>query len=258
MRTPLMAANWKMHLLRREAKTLVEDLLKECTPVQGREVLICPPAQHLTEVAALLKGQSGVYLGAQNCHWEEQGAFTGEISPAMVRDTGATHVLVGHSERRAMFGDTDENCRKKVAAAAEAGLIPVLCVGELLEEREAGQTEQVIVGQLKAALKGFSLDSGSKLVIAYEPVWAIGTGRTATPQDANAAMGSLRAALAELYGERIANQMRILYGGSVKPDNVDSLMSQENIDGALVGGASLKADSFARIVGFQTAQEVGS
>ena len=257
MRTPLLAANWKMHMLRREAKNMLEDLLQEIgSDLRGREVLICPPAQLLTEVHGVLSGSANVHLGAQNLHWEEKGAFTGEISGAMVRDTGANYVLVGHSERRSLFGDSDENCRLKVAAAAAAGLIPVLCVGEVLEQREAGQTDEVIVGQLKAALEGFSLDSGSKLVIAYEPVWAIGTGRTASPEDADLAMGALRSALGELYGERLANQIRILYGGSVKPGNVDSLMSKENIDGALVGGASLKADSFARIVKFQATAEV--
>ncbi|MBI3925973.1 MAG: triose-phosphate isomerase [Armatimonadetes bacterium] len=255
MRVPLLAANWKMYMTRREATHMVEDLVAACEGVSGREVLICPPFPLLAEIGRLLQGRN-YHLGGQNLHWEEFGAYTGEVSAPMLRDVGCSHVIVGHSERRAYFGETDATCRKKVTAALAQGLIPVLCVGETLEQREAGETRQVVVTQLRGALEGVSLDSGSRLVLAYEPVWAIGTGKNATPADAEETMAVLRAELASIYGERIANQIRILYGGSVKPDNIDDLMAQKNIDGALVGGASLKADSFARIVSFQTAAQV--
>jgi triosephosphate isomerase len=255
MRTPFLAANWKMNMTRREARNLVEDLLKTAGPVKGREVLIAPPFQLLAELEPLLKGQTNYHLGAQNLHWEKNGAFTGEVSAPMLRDCGCTFVIIGHSERRAMFGDTNETCARKVAAALAEGLTPVLCVGETLAEREAGKTKEVNVGQLSGSLKGISVDSGSKLVVAYEPVWAIGTGKTDTPENANQTMAVLREELARLFGERVAQQVRLLYGGSVKPDNVDAFMAMPHIDGALVGGASLKADSFARIVGYQATEE---
>lgn len=258
MRTPLLAANWKMYMTRREATTMVEDLLATCSGIKAREVLICPPFHLLDTVKGLLDGKSAFALGAQNLHWEEWGAFTGEISGPMLRDAGCRAVIIGHSERRAYFGETDENCRRKVNAALEHGLLPVLCVGETLEQREAGETLKVVETQLRGALEGLSLDSGSRLVVAYEPVWAIGTGKTATPEDAEQVMGQLRTELSKLFGERVANQVRILYGGSVKPDNIDSLMEKPNIDGALVGGASLKADSFSRIVRYQVTEEVSS
>ncbi len=257
-RTALMAANWKMNMTRREAATMLDELIKDCPKLQGREVLICPPAHLLVEVGAKLQNQPGFHLGAQNLHWEESGAFTGEISAPMLRDAGCHHVIIGHSERRSLFGETDQTCQKKVSAALEQGLVPVLCVGETLEQREAGRTLEVSNSQLRGSLKEIRLDAGAKLVVAYEPVWAIGTGRTATPEDAESAMKSLRETLGDLFGERIAGQMRLLYGGSVKPDNVDSLMAKPNIDGALVGGASLKAASFGRIIGYQTAEEVAS
>lgn len=258
MRVPLLAANWKMHMTRREATTMVEDLLKACRGVTGREVLICPPFHLLMTVGELLEGHSGFFLGAQDMHWETHGAYTGEISGPMLRDAGCHMAIVGHSERRAHFGDTDEVCRRKVVAAIEHGLVPVLCVGETLQQREAQATRDVVVTQLKQALTGVGLDAGSRLVVAYEPVWAIGTGKTATPEDAETVMSLLRTELAEAFGERIAAQVRILYGGSVKPGNIDSLMAKTNIDGALVGGASLQAESFARIVHYQAAEEVSS
>lgn len=258
MRTPLLAANWKMYMTRREAATMVEDLLVTCSGIKGREVLICPPFHLLEKVGGLLKDKPAFSLGAQNMHWEEWGAFTGEISGPMLRDAGCQAVIIGHSERRAYFGETDENCKRKVSAAFEHGLLPVLCVGETLEQRESGDTLKVVSTQLKGALDGLSLDSGSRLVVAYEPVWAIGTGKTATPEDAEQVMSQLRTELSKLFGERVAKQVRILYGGSVKPDNIDSLMEKPNIDGALVGGASLKADSFSRIVRYQVTEEVSS
>lgn len=249
MRTPLLAANWKMHLTRREAKVLTEDLLKAITKTD-RDVLICPPAVLLDTVQSLCASHQRVATGVQNMHFADRGAFTGEISAEMVKDGGATFAIIGHSERRAIFGETDDLCAKKVIQADAYGITPILCVGETLEQREKGITQSVIDSQLDGSLHGYNLDSGERLVIAYEPVWAIGTGKTATSQDAEAVIRHIRERLSEKYGERIANAVRILYGGSVKPDNVDELMAQPNIDGALVGGASLEADSFARIVNF--------
>jgi len=250
MRTPLLAANWKMHLNRREAKTLMEDLLKSISGTEN-EVLICPPAILFDTVQATIKDGCKVATGVQNMHFADKGAFTGEISAEMVKDSGASYAIIGHSERRAIFGETDEMCSKKVAQADSYGITPVLCVGESLQEREKGNTEQVIDTQLNGSLEGLNLDSGARLVVAYEPVWAIGTGKTATPNDAEAVIKHIREQLSEKYGERVANAVRILYGGSVKPGNVDELMAQPNIDGALVGGASLEAESFARIVNFK-------
>lgn len=254
-RRPLLAANWKMHLNRRQAKNLVEDLLKAIDP-KDREVLICPPALLVDTVVGAVGNNPKVAVGTQNMHFADKGAFTGELSAEMVKDAGCRYVLIGHSERRAIFGETDEMCAKKVVQADANGIVPILCVGETLEQREKGVTDKVIEDQLNGSLEGFSLDSGSRLVIAYEPVWAIGTGRTATPQDAEAVMKNIRERLAEKYGERIASAIRLLYGGSVKPDNVDALMDQPNIDGALVGGASLEAESFARIVNFEVFKKV--
>ncbi len=253
MRTPLLAANWKMHKTGREARVLVEDLLKAVGSPSGREMALCPPFPYLTQVGELLAGKSWAALGSQNLYWKDQGAFTGEVSPLMVKDTGCKYAIIGHSERRALFHETDADCQKKVAAAHAHGLIPILCVGETLEQREAGQTAEVVLGQLRGALAGASIDSGSKLVVAYEPVWAIGTGKTDTPGEANKTMALLRGDLAAQLGERVATQVRLLYGGSVKPNNIDGFMAQPDIDGALVGGASLEADSFARIVNFQVA-----
>lgn len=250
MRTPLLAANWKMHLTRREAHTLVEDLLKQISATD-RDVLICPPAILVDTVQALVASHPKVACGVQNMHFADKGAFTGEISAEMVKDSGATFAIIGHSERRAIFGETDEVCAKKVIQADAFGITPILCVGESLEQREKGSTMSVIDGQLDGSLSGFQLDSGDRLVIAYEPVWAIGTGKTATAQDAETVIKHIRERLSEKYGERISNAVRILYGGSVKPGNVDELMSQPNIDGALVGGAALEAESFARIVNFE-------
>jgi triosephosphate isomerase len=242
-RTPLIAGNWKMNTTRREARTLVEDLLAQIQGSNDREVLLCPPAILVDTVKATVGSQSRVSVGVQNMHFADSGAFTGEI-------------LIGHSERRAIFGESDEWCAKKVIQADAHNIVPVLCVGESLEQREKGITNNVVTGQLDGSLAGFSLDSGSRLVIAYEPVWAIGTGRTATPEDAEAVIKHIREHLAQMYGERISSAIRILYGGSVTADNIDALMAKPNIDGALVGGASLKAESFARIVNFQALEKV--
>lgn len=255
-RIPLLAANWKMNLTRREARNLVEDLLKAAYPVSEREVVICPPFHMLAEIGDLLNGKTHYGLGAQDVYWKESGAFTGEVSAPMLRDCGCSHTIIGHSERRALFGETDADCQKKVEAALAHNLVPILCVGETLEEREAGRTAEVTLRQLKGALAGQQVPTGDKLVVAYEPVWAIGTGKTDTPPEADKTMGALRAALGELFGERVASATRLLYGGSVKPDNVDAFMACPHIDGALVGGAALKADPFARIVNFQSSARV--
>lgn len=254
-RTPLLAANWKMNTTRREARTLVEDLLVKIKDTD-REVLICPPAILIDTVKAAVGNHARISVGVQNMHFADSGAFTGEISAAMVTDAGAKYVLIGHSERRTIFAESNAWCAKKVMQADANNILPVLCVGESLEERESGTTNGVITGQLDGSLDGLRLDSGSRLVIAYEPVWAIGTGRTATPEDAEAVCKHIREHLAFKYGERIASAIRILYGGSVTADNVDALMAKPNIDGALVGGASLKAESFARIVNFQALEKV--
>jgi triosephosphate isomerase len=241
-----------MNLNRREARNLVEDLLKAVSPVQGREVVLAPPYPYLMEVGALLDGKSGLHLSAQNLYWKESGAFTGEVSPLMLRDCGCRYAIIGHSERRAIFHEGDADCHKKVQAALDHGLVPILCVGETLEQREAGRTREIVVGQLQGALKGQKIDGGHHLVVAYEPVWAIGTGKNDTPEEANKTMGVLREELGALFGERVAEQVRLLYGGSVKPNNIDAFMATRHIDGALVGGASLDAASFARIVKFES------
>jgi triosephosphate isomerase len=243
-----MAGNWKMQ------KTIPEtvDFLKKLAPqVEGlsdREILICPPFTSLFSAVQAAKG-SPIAIGAQNLNENLQGAFTGEISAGMIKDVGASFVLIGHSERRQYYGETDVLVNKKAKLALEQGLTPVVCVGETLAEREGGNTFSVVERQVLEGLKGFSAAQAPALVIAYEPVWAIGTGKTATPDQAQEVHAFIRKKLGSLFGGE-ASRMRILYGGSVKPDNVDSLMSQADIDGGLVGGASLKAEDFLRIVKF--------
>jgi triosephosphate isomerase len=250
MRKPLMAANWKMY------KTIQEgvDFIKTLRPLVGnaedRDVLICPPFTAIQAVAEAARG-SRILIGGQNMYFEKEGAFTGEISAAMLLDAGATSVVLGHSERRHVFHESDEIINKKVHAALAHGLKPILCVGELIEEREAGRTESVVRRQVVQGFKGLSREQALKVVIAYEPVWAIGTGKTATPEDADAVHAFIRDVVGELFDRGLADSKIIQYGGSVKPENVDALMAKPNIDGALVGGASLKADSFSRIVRFQ-------
>src|SRR2546427_10486301 len=211
------------------------------------EIAVCPSFVCLPAAVDAAKGSS-IVIGGQNLHWEEEGAFTGEISPGMLAAAGCTHVIIGHSERRQYFGETDDTVNLKLKAALEAGLTPIVCVGEVLEEREAGLTEDVLRRQCLRAFHAISAKKAAKLVIAYEPVWAIGTGKTATPQLAAEAHSLIRTEAAKAFGDRLAENMRILYGGSVKPENAKSLMSEEEIDGALVGGASLDAKSFAAIV----------
>lgn len=250
MRTPLLAGNWKMYKTTGEARELVEGLLRDLGDVGDREVLVCPPFTALQAVGALVQG-TPIKLGAQDMHTETQGAFTGAISPVMLRDLGCTYVIIGHSERRAIFGEGDALINKKVRAALAHDLTPILCVGETKPQRDAGQAEAVVVGQLRGGLADLSAEQIGRLVVAYEPVWAIGTGDTATPADAQAMHATIRRTLAELAGADVAATVRIQYGGSVKPDNVDELMAQTDIDGALVGGAALKADSFLRIIHFR-------
>ena len=245
MRRLLIAGNWKMHKTVQEAVELVRELKELVSDVKDRDILVCPPFTALYAVSRELEG-SNIALGAQNMFYEEKGAFTGEISPLMVKDVGCSYVILGHSERRHIFGETDELINKKVLSAVNHGLIPILCVGETLQEREEDKTKEVIERQVKEGLKG--LNETSEFVIAYEPVWAIGTGKTATPELAEKVHSFIREILAEMFGKEKADSIRILYGGSVQPENAAGLMSQPNIDGSLVGGASLKAESFAKIV----------
>ncbi|MGB9751249.1 MAG: triose-phosphate isomerase [Roseiflexus castenholzii] len=254
MRTPLLAGNWKMYKTTGEARELVEGLLHGLGDVGDRKVLVCPPFTALQTVRDLVQG-TPIALGAQDVYIEPQGAFTGAISPVMLRDLGCAYVIVGHSERRAIFSEGDELIGKKVCAALAHDLTPILCVGETKPQRDAGQAETVVITQVRAALTGMTPEQIGRIVIAYEPVWAIGTGDTATPVDAQAMHETIRRILGDMAGSDTAATINILYGGSVKPDNIDDLMAQPDIDGALVGGASLKADSFLRIVHFLSPQE---
>jgi len=250
MRTPLIAGNWKMYKTIGEAVDLVEALLHGLGDTHDREVLICPPYTALHALSSLVQ-ETPISLGAQDVFYEEQGAYTSAISPLMLKDVGCTYTIIGHSERRQVFGDTDTIVNRKLRAALSHGLRGILCVGETKPQRDSGAAADVVIGQLYAGLADVGPASLDDLVIAYEPVWAIGTGDTATPADAQAMHATIRRTLAELYGRAAADQIRIQYGGSVKPDNVDELMSQPDIDGALVGGAALKADSFLRIIQFR-------
>jgi triosephosphate isomerase len=250
-RKPLIAGNWKLNTTRAEAISLATAVKAVADKLPDREVMIAPPFTWLAEVAAAIRG-SRLLLGAQDVFYEKSGAYTGEVSVPMLVEAGCTHVIIGHSERRQFFGETDAGVNKKTKAALAGGLIPVVCVGESLAEREAGKVEKVVGTQLRGGLEGLSNDEAERTVIAYEPVWAIGTGKTATSQQAQDVHAFIRATLAGLFGAGTASKMRIQYGGSVKPDNIDELMAMKDIDGALVGGASLKAEGFARIAGFKS------
>ncbi|MHC1760594.1 MAG: triose-phosphate isomerase [Negativicutes bacterium] len=252
-RIPVIAGNWKMFKTTAEALALVQELAASVDGASGREIVICPPFTALSSVKPALAG-TNIKLGAQNLNWEAQGAFTGEISAPMLKDVGCEYVIIGHSERRQFFAETDENVSRKLKAALSAGLIPIVCVGESLAEREAGITSTVVGNQIKLGLAGLSPNDAKSIIIAYEPIWAIGTGRTATAADANAMCSFIRLIVTGMFGTPVADSMRIQYGGSVKPDNIDELMATSDIDGALVGGASLKAADFARIVNFVTPQ----
>jgi len=252
-RTPLVAGNWKMNLDHLEAIALVQQLAYHLEPLdfEAVEVAVLPPFTDLRSIQTLIEGDRlAIALGAQNCHWEDAGAFTGEVSPPMLARLRCRYVVVGHSERRALFGETDEVVNRKLAAVLRHGMAPILCVGETLEEREAGRAEQVVVAQLTAGLEGVAPASAGELVVAYEPVWAIGTGRTALPEDADAMCGLVRRTLAERLGGDVADGARVLYGGSVKPGNAKVLLTQPEVDGALVGGASIDAEDFAVICRF--------
>lgn len=248
-RIPLIAANWKMHKTVSESVSFTEALQREVGTVSDREVVIAPPFTALEAMRGALT-VPGYRLAAQNCHQEAKGAFTGEISAVMLKDLGCEYVIVGHSERRHVFGETNETIHAKVAAVFACGLIPILCVGEVLGEREANRTFEVVGEQVQSAIVGLTPQQARELVIAYEPVWAIGTGKTATPDQAQEVHAFIRERYAALCDKTVANLVRILYGGSVKPDNVDSLMAQPDVDGLLVGGASLEVGSFKRIVQF--------
>jgi triosephosphate isomerase len=249
MRKPFVAGNWKMNTDTHTSVELSKRIAAGSSDVAGHSVTVavCPPFTYLQSVTKALSA-SHIAVGAQDVYFESKGAFTGEISTSMLKDIGCTYVLCGHSERRHVIGETDELINKKVAAAIAGGLLPILCVGELLSERDAGQTEQVVSRQLKKGLSGLSTEKVSAVTIAYEPVWAIGTGRTATPQQAQEVHDFIRMLLAQMYDDQLADETRILYGGSVNPDNAENLMNQDDIDGLLVGGASLNANDFLTII----------
>jgi triosephosphate isomerase len=247
-RGPVVAANWKMHLTRPEARALAERVVAALTAPGKIRVVLIPPFTALADVGGVLAGTK-VGLGAQNLYWEDKGAFTGEVSAPMLREVGCSHVLVGHSERRRLFGETDEAVNRKVRAALNSGLSPIVCVGETLEEREGGRTTERIDAQLAAGLRALSGREMERIILAYEPVWAIGTGKTASPAQAEDVHAHIRKRLEEAYGNDRAFCAIILYGGSVKPANSYPLFKEKNIDGFLVGGASLDADAFAGIMG---------
>jgi len=245
-RRPLVAGNWKMHRTGPEAVELVRQLRDGFRPARP-EVMVAPPFTALESAARALEG-SGIVLGAQNVHWESQGAFTGEISAAMLKAVGCAYVIVGHSERRQLFGETDATVSRKVRAVLGGGMRPVVCIGETLAERDAGKTLEVVATQLHGSLAGVAVDEMDRVALAYEPVWAIGTGRNATPAQAEEVHAHVREALVRLFGRPVGDSARVLYGGSVKADNAAELLGQANVDGALVGGASLKPQEFLAIV----------
>ncbi len=250
MLKPLIAGNWKMHTTVNQGVDLVLKLREQIKGVDAVDIVLAPPFTSLHHISHII-ADSPINLCAQNLHWENQGAFTGEVSAEMLRAVGCRYVIIGHSERRQYFRETDETVNKKVLAALRAGLKPIVCVGETLDEKDRGKTLQRVSLQMKGALDGLAGGAIKDITIAYEPIWAIGTGRTASPQEAEEVHNALRELLFEMFNIDPAREVRIIYGGSVKADNIDSLMAQPNIDGALVGGASLKADDFARIVKFR-------
>lgn len=246
MRRFCIAGNWKMNLLKDSAEKLVRDLIAQTSAHANVELAVCPPSVYLASVASIVKG-SHLKLGGQNLYAQDEGAFTGEVSGKMLVDVGCTHVILGHSERRTLCGETDAIVNQKLHSAWKHGLTPIVCVGETLAEREAGKTQEVVRTQCRGSLAGLSADQMAKTILAYEPVWAIGTGKTATPAQAEEVHADIRALLGELFGADCASKVVIQYGGSVKADNAMELLGQPNIDGALVGGASLKADAFVPI-----------
>jgi triosephosphate isomerase len=247
MRTPVIAGNWKLFKTADEAITLVHELAGLVNNISDVEIVVAPVFTVLSRVNTAL-AETSIRLAAQDCFWEEEGAFTGEVSCKMLLDAGCSHVIIGHSERRQLFGETDATVNRKIRAAAAAGLVPIFCIGETLAEREENNTFSVLEKQLTNGLAGLSKAELTRLIVAYEPVWAIGTGRTATDSQAQEVHEFVRGVIAGLYTAEFANGLRIIYGGSVKPDNIKGLIAQQDIDGALVGGASLQAASFATIV----------
>jgi len=248
MRKPIIAGNWKMNKTLKEALELAEEL-KPMVKGAACEVVICPPFVCLGQVVDAVKG-SNIKVGAQNMHFEENGAYTGEVSPVMLKDLGVEYVIIGHSERRQYFNETDESVNMKVKAAFDHNLIPIVCCGETLAEREENVTKEVLGRQIEKGLEGFAKEDIQDIIVAYEPVWAIGTGKTATDSQANEAIAYIRSVIDKMYGSETAETVRIQYGGSVKPSTIKGQMEQPDIDGALVGGASLKAADFAAIVNF--------
>ncbi len=249
-RLPFMAGNWKMNKTVGEALDLVRELKASLSGIKAVEIAVAPPFTALYAIHKELEG-SPIHLAAQNLYWEEKGAFTGEISPLMLKEIGCHYVILGHSERRQFFGETDETVNRRVKAALVQGLKVIFCIGEMLKEREEGKTFSVIERQVEGGLKGLGDQEMKNMVVAYEPVWAIGTGKTATPEQAEEVHRFIRGKLEKLYSREVSEEIRIQYGGSVTPENIKGLMNQPNIDGALVGGASLKADSFSKIVRFK-------
>ena len=246
MRKPIIAGNWKMNKTPDQAAELVSALIPLVADAEA-DVVVCPPYVCLDAVKKVIEG-TNIHLGAQNVHFEKSGAFTGEVSAEMLLAMGVEYVIIGHSERRQYFGETDCTVNKKVHAALEAGLKPIVCVGESLEERENGITNELVGMQTKLAFKGVCPCKAEGVVIAYEPIWAIGTGKTATAEEANATIGAIRNAIADVYGQEVADKVRIQYGGSMNPKNASELMAQPEIDGGLIGGASLKAEDFSKVV----------
>lgn len=249
MRKPLIAANWKMYKTNIETKQFIEKFILLVKDVKDRDIVLCPPFTSLYLASQMIK-DTNIKLGAQNMYTEEKGAFTGEISPIMLKDLNCEYVILGHSERRKYFNETDEFINKKVLSALSYGLTPIVCVGETLQEREENKTFEVLEYQVRNSLANLKEEDSQKIVIAYEPVWAIGTGRNATPQQAEEAQSFIRRVYAQMYGEENSKKVRILYGGSIKPENFKEIMAKENVDGGLVGGASLDPESFSKIVLF--------
>ncbi|NCD31858.1 MAG: triose-phosphate isomerase [Spartobacteria bacterium] len=247
MRKTIIAGNWKMNKTIADAVALIEDLKKVLPAAPKADVVVCPVFTALKSVSDAAKG-SAIKVGGQDLYWEKSGAFTGEISWDMLKDAGCDYVIIGHSERRQFFGETDETVNKKTKAALANGLIPIVCVGEMLEDREAGNTEKVVEAQVRGGLVDISAEDMEKIVIAYEPVWAIGTGKVATPQQAQDVHAFTRGILADMFSAEVADKVRIQYGGSMKAENAKELLSQPDIDGGLIGGAALKADSFVAII----------
>ncbi|MFC4183294.1 triose-phosphate isomerase [Saccharococcus thermophilus] len=247
MRKRIIAGNWKMHKTLPEAVSFVEEVKRLVPPAERVDSVICAPFLFLDRLVQNVQG-SDLKIGAQNMHFEDKGAFTGEISPVALKDIGVTYVIIGHSERREMFAETDETVNKKVLAAFKHGLIPIVCCGETLEQRESGKTNDIVGVQVKKALAGLTVEQAKQVVIAYEPIWAIGTGKSSTAEDANEVCGHIRSILADIFSEEVAQAVRIQYGGSVKPGNIREFLAQEHIDGALVGGASLDPKSFLQLV----------